>query len=113
LGSIEFVFENITYQVRREVLPDRVLHHLYYKQHLVGAWKTDGPVSDQNVVSHFQDWLAGRHAGPYECRGGPLDGEQLRDRGDAFKVAAEAGRRDLEGEYRRSGMLYIWEQPPG
>jgi hypothetical protein len=111
MGTIDLVFESLPFRVRREVLGDEVLHQLYYKQHQLKTWRTHAVVPEAEVITYFQDWLAGKHAGPYECLGGPLDGEQVQDLGQAFKSSDESGRHVLDGEYRRSGMLYLWEEP--
>jgi hypothetical protein len=103
--QFEFEHNGLRFTVDTEVQPDRGLHNLYYRGHFLRTEVTSRDATRTEITTKFLDWLADHPVSPYECHGGPLDGELMEDRGPLF-IPSDVGT----GRYRLRGGDYEWEQ---
>ena len=68
------------------------------------SFRTEPDTPESEIVAFLQGWIEENPVDPYECVGGPYDGDLLSDRGDAFAPAEALGR------YERVGLEYRWTQ---
>ena len=101
----EFTYDGRRFTVETEVQPERGLHNLHYRGHFLRSEVTSLDATKAEITSRFTSWLADHPVSPYECRGGPLDGELIDDQGPLF-VPADVSI----GQYRLRGEDYEWEQ---
>ena len=101
----EFEHDGLRFCVETELQPERSLHDLYYRGHFLRTELTSRDVTNAQVTTRFIAWLVDHPVPPFECRGGPLDGELVQDRGPSFKVP-----NSIPGHYRLRGVNYEWEE---
>jgi hypothetical protein len=100
----EFEHNGRLFVVQTELQPDRGLHNLYYRGHFLRTEVTRRDSAKAEITTMFIKWLTDHPVSPYECHGGPLDGELMDDKGPSFVPPDVRG-----GRYRRTGDNYEWE----
>ncbi len=101
----EFEHNGLRFIVETELQSERSLHNLYYRGHFLRTELGSRDVTRAEVTKRFIGWLDDHPVSPFECHGGPLDGELVEDRGPSFDLP-DSGR----GRYRLRGLDYDWEQ---
>jgi hypothetical protein len=104
-SQFEFEHNGRRFNVQSEMQPTRGLHDLYYRGHFLQTQLSTRDATQAEVMVKFIAWLADHPVSPYECHGGPLDGQLVDDSGPGFVLPDFGG-----GRYRRQGDDCEWEQ---